>query len=191
MLDFLTSESFITYFAIPALIMIARVIDVTLGTIRMVFISKGEKFLAAGLGFFEVLVWLIAITRIMENLTNVLAYVAYATGFAVGTYLGIAIEQKMLIGKVIVRVTTSKDSKELVEELRKKRYTFTCIGVDGPGGIVQSLHVIIHKKDLNKLLNYINTSDKDAFYTVEDVRIVAERNTHVPQETAIIDNKRK
>jgi uncharacterized protein YebE (UPF0316 family) len=93
-----------------------------------------------------------------------------------GTYLGIVLEQKILIGKVMVRVITSKDSLGLVEELRRKRYTFTCIGVDGPGGEVKSLNVIIHKKDLNKLISYIIDYDSDAFYTVEDIKVVTEHD---------------
>jgi uncharacterized protein YebE (UPF0316 family) len=82
MSDVFLNESMVTYVFIPLLILIARIIDVSLGTIRMIFITKGEKLLASGLGFFEVLIWLVAITRIMNNLTNVYAYIAYATGFA-------------------------------------------------------------------------------------------------------------
>ncbi|MCC7574838.1 DUF2179 domain-containing protein [Candidatus Woesearchaeota archaeon] len=170
------STDLVTLIIIPLLILIARIVDVTLGTIRLIFISKGEKLLSVIIGFFEVLIWLVAITRIMDNLTNVYAYLAYATGFAIGTYLGIVIEKKIRIGKVIVRVTTHKDAQDLVEELRRKRYTFTSIGVDGPDGEVKSLHTIIHKKDLDKLLKYITNYDKDAFYTVEDVKIVTEHN---------------
>ncbi len=174
MLEILQNEQFITLFIIPLLILIARIVDVTLGTIRLIFISKGEKLLSAVIGFFEVLIWLLAITRIMDNLSNIYAYLAYALGFSLGTYIGIILEQKILIGKVIVRVITHKDSKDLIEELRRKRYTFTCIGVDGPDGEVKSLHVICHKKDVGKVINYVTEYDENAFYSVEDVRIVTE-----------------
>ena len=132
MMDLLLSNEFFTLIIIPLLIMAARIIDVTMGTIRLIFISKGERLLSAGIGFFEVLVWLLAITRIMDNLTNVNAYITYAAGFSIGTYLGITIENRITVGKVMVRFTTTKDSAEIVEELRRKRYTFTCVGVDGP-----------------------------------------------------------
>ncbi|MBN2101644.1 MAG: DUF2179 domain-containing protein [Candidatus Aenigmarchaeota archaeon] len=174
MMDILANEQFFTLAIIPLLIMAARIVDVTLGTIRLIFISKGEKLLSAGIGFFEVLVWLLAITRIMDNLTNAYAYIAYAGGFAIGTYLGITIENRITIGKVMVRFTTTKDAADIVEELRRKRYTFTCVGVDGPDGEVKSLHVIINKKDLKKLINYITKYDEKTFYTVEDVKIVTE-----------------
>jgi uncharacterized protein YebE (UPF0316 family) len=188
------SGEFFTLVIVPLLILVARIIDVTLGTIRMVFISKGEKFLSASLGFFEVLIWLLAITRIMDNLTNVWAYLAYASGFAIGTYLGMVIEQKLLVGKVVVDVITSKDAQQLVEELREKKYTFTCIGVDGPESGVKSLHVIIHKKDLNKLIHFITAYDPDSYYTVEDIKIVTEHKFTGPvktKEPAIVPDKAK
>ncbi len=182
MLDFFASDDFITLVAVPLLILIARIVDVTMGTVRLIFISKGEKLFSALIGFFEVLIWLLAITRIMDNLTNVYAYLAYAAGFSIGTYLGVIIENKMTVGKVMVRFTTDKDSKSLIEELRNKRYTFTCVGVDGPNGLVQSLHVIINKKDLKKLINYIIKYDENAFYTVEDVKIVTEHKHYEQTE---------
>jgi uncharacterized protein YebE (UPF0316 family) len=170
----LTSDQIITLIVIPLLILIARIVDVTLGTIRVIFISKGEKLISAIIGFFEVLIWLVAITRIMDNLTNIYAYLAYATGFSIGTYLGVLLEKKILIGKVMVRFTTSKDSIDLIGELRRKRYTFTCVGVDGPSGEVKSLNVIINKKDFHKLIKHMLEYDPDAFYTVEEVKIVTE-----------------
>ncbi len=183
MIDFISSPDFMTYVLIPLLILVARVLDVTLGTVRMIFISKGEKLFSALVGFFEITIWLLALTRIMDNLTNVYAYLAYAIGFSFGTYLGVLVEERIHLGKVIVRVTTSKDSKKIIKELRDKRYTFTCIGVDGPNGKVESLHIILDKKHMNTLLNYIVKFDKKAFYTVEEAKIVTEhRFAKIPSE---------
>lgn len=181
------NESVFNLVLLPLLIMFARIIDVSLGTIRVIFISKGEKFISAAIGFFEVLIWLLAITKIMDNLNNVYMYIAYAAGFAIGTYLGIFLEKKILIGKVMVRFTTSKDSKGIIEELRRKRYTFTCVGVDGPDGKVNSLHVIINKKDLSKLIDYIIKYDEKTFYTVEEVKIVSEYKFSKADEKKVID----
>jgi uncharacterized protein YebE (UPF0316 family) len=188
-MEFFANEQFITLVVVPLLIFFARILDVSLGTIRLIFISKGERLLSAGIGFFEVIVWLLAITRIIDNLTNVYAYIAYGAGFAVGTYVGITLENRILVGKVMVRLTTEKDSHFLVEELRKKRYTFTCVGVDGPDGKVNSLHVIIHKKDLKKLIDYLNAYDDNAFYSVEDVKIVSEKLGRRPSPAPIVVRK--
>lgn len=188
-------EQIFMYVVLPILIFCARIVDVSLGTIRLIFVSKGEKLLSAILGFFEVIIWLLAITRIMDNLSNFVAYIAYGLGFAVGTYVGICAEQKILIGKVIVRIVTSKDSKDLVGTLRRLKYTFTALGVDGPNGEVKSIHVIIHKKDLSKLISCLMEYDKKAYYTVEDVKIVGEyapeKDSDIVNDQIVLDQKKQ
>ncbi len=96
-----TSEWFVT-FGMPVLICLARIIDVTMSTVRIIFVSKGQKFLAPILGFFETLIWLLAITSIMQHLDQWQNYVAYALGFSLGTFSGIIIENKIALGHVMV-----------------------------------------------------------------------------------------
>ncbi|NCB08979.1 MAG: hypothetical protein EOM73_12545, partial [Bacteroidia bacterium] len=88
--NFTDSVAF-TYLVLPFLIFLARIIDVTIGTIRIVMVAKGQKMWAPILGFFEILVWLIAISRIFENLDNVLCYLGYAAGFATGTEVDVKV----------------------------------------------------------------------------------------------------
>ena len=109
----------IQYGLLPLLIVVARIIDVTLGTMRVIFITRGYKLLASLVGFFEVLIWLIAIGQIMKNLTNPVCYLAYAGGFAAGNYIGIYVSEKLSLGTVAVRLLTSKDAQPLIESLKK------------------------------------------------------------------------
>ncbi len=99
MADFFGSDWF-NYLVLPAAIFLARICDVTIGTLRIIFVSKGNKLIAPVLGFFEVLIWIIAITRIIENLNNPFCYVAYAAGFATGNYIGLRVEEKLAVGIV-------------------------------------------------------------------------------------------
>ena len=94
---FFGSEIF-TFIILPILIFIARVCDVSIGTMRIIFISRGAKILAPLLGFFEILIWLVAIGKVMQNLDNIACYVAYAGGFATGNFVGIRIEEKLAMG---------------------------------------------------------------------------------------------
>ena len=73
---------------LPLLIFLARVADVSMGTLRIIFVSKGLKYLAPIIGFFEVIIWLLAIRIIMQNLSNFMCYIAYGAGFAMGNYAG-------------------------------------------------------------------------------------------------------
>lgn len=98
---------------IPLLIFLSRVVDVSIGTIRIIFISRGWKFVSAGLGFIEVFIWVLAISQIMKNLDNVWAYFAYALGFACGTYVGMLIEEKIAVGTVLFQVITKKTCAEI------------------------------------------------------------------------------
>ena len=89
------------------------------------FVSRGMKFWSAFLGFFEVLIWISVIGQVLQNLSNPLTYIAYAAGFATGNYIGILIEQKISIGKIILRIITSKDITELRKYLKSKDLRFT------------------------------------------------------------------
>lgn len=168
----LFSNEIFLYLFIPFLIFLFRIIDVSLGTLRIILTSKGIKFLASIISFFEVIIWLIAISQIIQNLTNVLAYIAYAGGFAFGTYLGIVIEEKISIGKVRVRIITKKNLKKMIDDLPHTRYVYISNHVKSSEGNIKIINAFMERKYLKEVLSKIKQQDKDAFYTVEDLRIV-------------------
>ncbi len=118
-LSFFDSPLF-TWGILPLLIFLARVCDVTIGTVRIMLLSKGRRLLAPMLGFVEVLIWLLAIRQIFNHLENVACYLAFAGGFAMGNYVGMCIEQKLAIGLDAVRIITKKDSQDLIVHLSKE-----------------------------------------------------------------------
>ena len=91
---------------IPVLICLARIVDVSIGTLRIIFVSKGMRGIAPILGFFEVIIWLVAIGQIFQNLSNWVNYIAYGAGFAMGNFVGIYIEGKISLGYTLVRIIT-------------------------------------------------------------------------------------
>jgi len=117
--SFISSEIF-KWIVMPLLIFTARILDVSLGTVRIVFVSRGLKYLAPLVGFFEVIIWLLAIRVIIQNLNNVACYIAYGAGFAMGTFIGLQIEKKIAIGNSLIRIITKKDATELIEHLKEK-----------------------------------------------------------------------
>lgn len=158
---------------IPLLIFTARVLDVSLQTMRIIFISKGRKLLAPLLGFFEVMIWLLAIAQIMHNLTNPLYYFAYGLGFAMGTYVGLRIEERLAIGVVLLRVITQKDATELVGCLRGEEFGVTCIDAEGRSGKVKIIFIVVDRCDLARVIELVRRHNPNAFYSVEDVRGVS------------------
>lgn len=159
---------------IPFFIFAARVIDVSLGTMRIVFVSRGLKYFAPLVGFFEVIIWLLAIRTIMQNLNNVACYIAYGAGFAVGTFVGLYIEKSLAIGKSVVRIITHKDSTELINHLRKEGYGVTSMEAQGTNGKVHVIFMIIRRQDYETVTEIIRQFNPKAFYTVEDVSLVSE-----------------
>ncbi|GAB4319638.1 MAG: DUF2179 domain-containing protein [Bacteroidales bacterium] len=162
------------WFVLPLLIFFSRVLDVSIGTIRLIFVSKGYKYLAPVLGFFEVIIWLLAIGQIMQHLTNVACYIAYGAGFAAGNYVGIVLEEKLSMGKVLVRVIPRRDITDLVNHLRHDGFAVTTFPANGMSGPVEVVLSIINRKTLAEYVSIVHQYNPHAFYTVEDVMAVSE-----------------
>jgi uncharacterized protein YebE (UPF0316 family) len=170
MIEFISENSI---WLIPVLIFFARVIDVTIGTIRIIFVSRGMKYLAPLFGFFEVLIWLIAIGQIMQNLTNWVNYLSYSAGFATGNFVGIYLENKLAMGMLSLRVITTEDASNLIRDLQEKNYGITSVAARGVMGNVRILITIIKRKRLEEIIQMIRTHNPLAFISIEDVRSVS------------------
>jgi uncharacterized protein YebE (UPF0316 family) len=165
------SETF-TYLVIPVLIFFARICDQSIGTLRLIFVSKGYKYIAPFLGFFEVIIWVLAISQIMQHLDNVYCYIAYGAGFATGNYVGMYLEEKISLGTVILRIIPKKDTSELVNYLRLNNYGLTIVDAEGSTGPVKIIFSIVKRKDVPHIVNIINQFNPNAFYTIEEVKAV-------------------
>ncbi len=162
-----------TWVILPMLIVLARIIDVSLGTLRIILVSRGMKHIAPVLGFFEILIWLLAIGQVFQHLDNPINAIAYALGFALGNYVGIVLEHRLAMGKVVVRVVTAKVAAPLVEDLRKDGFSVTKVNAEGANGPVNILYTAIRRSQLELVTAKILRFNPQAFYTVEDVRFVS------------------
>jgi uncharacterized protein YebE (UPF0316 family) len=173
LLDSFTDSSVFTYLVLPFLIFLARIIDVTIGTIRIVMVAKGQKMWAPILGFFEILVWLLAISRIFENLDNWLCYLGYASGFATGNYIGLKLEEKLAMGIVKIQIITRKPADHLIENLKSAGYGITYQDAQGGNEKVSIIYTIIKRTELPHVEERIKTFNPNAFYSIEDVKFVS------------------
>ena len=183
----LYSSELFKFVILPAIIFLARICDVTLDTLRIIYVSRGLKLLATVIGFFEVLIWLMAITQILSNMSNVVYYIAYAGGFAMGNFVGIFIEEKMAIGTVVIRIITQKDAEELIGLLKCNGYGVTHVGAQGALGPVKIIFTIVKRKDIAAVLEIVRKCNPLAFFTIEDVRSVRRGVFPIIKEQ---DNKR-
>ena len=168
----LLNSGFYTWLVLPLLIFIARIADVSIGTVRVIFVSRGLKYLAPVVGFFEILIWLLAIGQIMKNLSNPVCYIAYAGGFAMGNYVGISIAERLSLGIVLVRVVTKKDALPLVERLRAGNYGVTSVDGHGTSGEVKVVFTLVPRREVRTVVGLIKRFNPHAFYSIEDVGFV-------------------
>ncbi len=158
----------------PLFIFLARIMDVSLGTLRMVFVSRGVRWLAPVIGFFEVLIWITVIAQVVRRLDHWLSFIAYAAGYALGTWVGMRIEERIALGTALVRVIPQRDASALAGRLRAERFGVTAVPAEGMQGPVTILFTVVRRADLSRVLDLVRSYNPRAFVTVEDVRGVRE-----------------
>ncbi|UZD21223.1 DUF2179 domain-containing protein [Algoriphagus halophytocola] len=173
------SDQLFNYLIMPLLIFCARVGDVSINTLRIMFMMNGKKNIAPVLGFFEALIWLLAIGQIFQNIDNPLSYLAYAAGFGTGTYVGMYFEEKLALGRVLVRVISPKPHPELLEYMKERDFRFTSVGAEGRYGKVILLFTVMKRENLKEFVDKLKSVDEKAFYTIESVKRVSEDDLNV------------
>ena len=177
------SDAVFSYVLLPLLIFFARIFDVSINTVRIIYVLGGRKLTSTLLGFFESFVWLMAIRQIFEHLDNWICYVAYPAGFAAGIFVGMIIEEKIAYGKVIVRIITRKDIQALLQYLNKQYQRYTYVKAEGPDGHENLVFTVLEREKLEELLMTMKEILPTAFYTVEKVNRAAESGAVVEQTT--------
>lgn len=169
------------------LVFAARTFDVSIGTMRIIYVSHGRKLAASLCGFFETLVWLFAFVQIVQNLTNLWYYLAFAAGFATGTFVGIMLEEKLAMGMLIVRVIARKETPQTVQSLRESGFGVTTLEAEGKDGPVDVFYTIIKRTEIRKVLDIIKKFNQNPVYTIEDLRFVG----HSFQPASLSSTKRR
>ncbi len=157
---------------LPLLICLSRMCDVTIGTIRHIFMHKGLKKAVPLLGFVEVLIWLIVIRSVMKNLDNWMCYIGWAGGFACGTMLGMYLEEKMALGLLVIRIITAQDCKSFIQAMKDSSHGMTVVDAQGAMGPVKMIFTIVQRKQVKEIEGLIRIHNPSAFYSIEEVKNV-------------------
>ncbi len=161
---------YFNWIILPLLIFVSRLGDVTMATLRHIFISKGLKKIVPILGFFEVIIWLIAMRQVFSHLNNAACFVAWAAGFSAGTYLGMYIEERLAIGTQIIRIISNDDILALVAALKNNHQGVTIVDGQGAMGPVKLIFMIVKRVNKIEVIDLIHQHTPNAFYTIEDVK---------------------
>ncbi|MCB0100890.1 MAG: DUF2179 domain-containing protein [Anaerolineales bacterium] len=155
---------------LPLIVFVARVADVTLGTLRIIFTSRGRRNIAPLLGFVEVFIWIVVVSQIVKSAQGITSYLGYAGGFATGTYVGMLIEERMAMGTLVLRIILKKDASELTSALREAGYGVTSVDGEGAQGSVKLLYTVVQRKKLAEVSKIIHEVAPRAFFSVEEVQ---------------------
>ena len=155
-------------------IFFARIIDVTLGTMRTVLVVRGKKFTPAIIAFFEVLIWfLVAREALTTDIKSILIPICYAAGYATGTFIGGYISNNFVEGLIGVQVTTkTKGVTKMIDEIRNAGFGVSVIDLKNPQDNEDKtlLMIQLNKSKLKTLTHIIRTNDKDAFVVINDTK---------------------
>jgi uncharacterized protein YebE (UPF0316 family) len=154
-------------------IFILRVLGVSLSTVRVLLMTRGMRLLSAALGFFEVLVYVVAIGKVVQDLNNVPNLMSYCFGFSVGTLLGMWLEERIAIGFATIRVISPGRSRQIAEAIRHAGYGATEGMAHGKEGMVGTVKTIVRRREVEAVCEIIYQRAPDAFITIEDTRKVA------------------
>lgn len=164
------NNEILNWVILPLLIFVCRMSDVTLATLRNIFISKGFRSIVPFIGFFEVLIWLIAMKQVMNHVDNWLSYFAWAAGFSMGTYVGMRIEERLALGTQVIRIITNQLSDNLIHALREANHGITVVDAQGAKGPVKMIFSVVKRTSVDEVVDIIEKHQPNAFYSVEDVR---------------------
>ena len=165
---FLQPQAYLIAFGIFLL----RICDMSMDTLRVLFVVRGKKLIVWVLGFLQSLIFVIAISSVLTGERNYLNIFGYATGFATGNIVGMLIEERLAIGHVLVTVISSNRGALLAEKIRASGFAVTEIAGRGKNGTVFELHASVLRKDVDHVETIVLEADPTAFVTAEDIRPV-------------------
>ena len=167
--EFFASDLF-NWIILPLIIFLGRTCDVTLATLRNIFIARNIRKVVPFLGFFEVLIWLMAVSQTIHNLHNVACYIGFAGGYSMGIFVGLTIEARLALGTQVVRIITNQDPGSLLHALSQASFGVTVIDGQGTKGPVKVIFTTVKRKDVALVDVLIRKWSPNAFYTIEDIR---------------------
>ncbi len=154
------------------IIFVMRILNMSLDTLRVLFIMRGRKSLVWLLGFFQTVVFVVAFTYVLDNLDNPVNIISYSAGFATGNVVGILIEERLAIGFIHLQIISPHFGSALVERLREEGYAVTEVPARGKDGMVTMLNCNVRRREASDVEKLIYEVDGDAFITAAEIRSV-------------------
>jgi len=154
------------------LIFLARLVNVSMATVRTLLGMRGQKGLSTAIGFFESLIFILAISQVLQDVGNVWNVLGYCGGFAAGTLVGLVIEEKLAMGYAILRAISQDYGAEIASALREAGYGVTEMAGEGLAGRVHVVTTVVKRRDIPAIMALVSGVDEAAFVTVDEANRV-------------------
>jgi len=168
-MDFLSAGA-LTPILIPLLVFGARVIDVSLETLRIILLARGGRLIVPVIAFIEIIFWIVSLGLVVNEFTNPIYLISYGAGFAAGNYAGILLEERLAMGICVLRVIASEEDHALIDAIRGTGYGVTVVAAEGLHGPCTIFYSVVRRCDLFPITRMVEEMNPGAFCTVEDVR---------------------
>ena len=168
-MDFLSAGA-LTPILIPLLVFGARVIDVSLETLRIILLARGGRLIVPAIAFVEIIFWIVSLGLVVNEFTNPIYLISYGAGFAAGNYAGILLEERLAMGICVLRVIASEEDHALIDAIRGTGYGVTVVAAEGLHGPCTIFYSVVRRCDLFPITRMVEEMNPGAFCTVEDVR---------------------
>lgn len=155
---------------LPVIVFLARITDVSLGTVRILLLGRGNRIIPPLLGFLEVFIWITVIGQLVQYVHNIPAYIGYAAGFAVGNYFGLWIERWLVIGTYLIRLILKDEGEQIAQSLRQAGFGVTRLVGEGSSGSVHVIYTIVRRRDVEHVLALLHVIAPQTFISLEEVR---------------------
>ncbi len=151
-------------------IFFAKIAHVSLGTVRIIYLTRGNSLAASIIGFFEAIIYLAALTMVLSNIDQWSNILVYGLGFGTGNYIGSKIEEMIAIGYVNIQIITLQNCGTLEDDLRESDYGVTSMPCYGKEGAHRTLQVLLKRKEVPKFLKAMKQMDPEAVISIFDTR---------------------
>ena len=153
------------------IILISKIVEVSVGTLRMIVISKGYRRQGTILSFIEIILWTFIASRVILGIAEApIKGIVYCIGYSIGVYMGSRIEGRIAMGRVMIQAIVSKEnSAPLIGGLREKGYAVTTMEAQGRDSEKQVLMIFANRKGKEDIISTIQKLDRTAMIITNDI----------------------
>ena len=168
-MDFLLTDGIWIYL----FIFFGKILEVSLSTLRIVLVNRGEKLKGSIIALFDITLWILITGTVLQGFQeDIFKVIVFAVAYSIGNYMGAWLDEKLAFGTSSIQVIVPEGEKscELAETLRENKYAVTIVEGKGKDGLRNVMYLHLSRKRIPKAVEIIKSVVEDAVIIVNDVK---------------------